>query len=260
MKNLRYITTLVLLLVLVVSCNQDEIKPYINSSDIGAVDASFRSTLLVYGLSQADNGKVNVLINRGNTKDAATVPITISGTGTSKFSLQSNSVTFAAGEGSAYVVVNYSISSVAPATKYTFTLTIADDTMVSKSKVKTINVEAMLPLNYVAFGNGTYSSEFYEGTWSQPVQKANISATLNFYKLTNCYEPGYNIEFKVDNGVLTCAQQNIGWQYSASYGYVFVSPQTTEITGKDHIWYSKFVLPTAGLAFSGTYKEMFTMP
>ncbi len=260
MKNLRYITTLVLLLVLVVSCNQDAIKPYINSNDMGTVDAAFRSTLLVYGLSQADNGKVNVLINRGNTKDAATVPITISGTGTSKFTLQSNSVTFAAGEGSAYIVLNYSLSSVAPATKYTFKLTIADETMVSKSKVKEITVEAMLPLIYAAFGNGTYTSEFYEGSWSQPVQKANISATLNFYKLTNCYEPGYNIEFKVDNGVLTCAQQNIGWEYSAAYGFVYVSPQTTEISGKDHIWYSRFVLPTSGLAFGGTYKEMFTMP
>jgi hypothetical protein len=260
MKNLRYITTLVLLFVLVVSCNKDEIKPFIASSDIGSVDAAFRSTLLVYGLSQADNGKINVLINRGNTKDAASVPITISGTGTTKLSLASGTVQFAAGEGSAYVVINYSISSVAPATKYTVKLTIADDTMVSKSKVKEITVEAMLPLVYAAFGNGTYTSEFYEGSWSQPVMKAPISATLNFYRLTNCYEPGYNIEFKVDAGVITCAQQNIGWLYSAAYGYVYVSPQTTEISGKDHIWYSRFVLPTSGLAFGGTFAEKFTMP
>ncbi len=260
MKNLRYITTLVLLFVLVVSCNKDEIKPYIDSSDIGSVDAAFRSTILVYSLSQADNGKINVLINRGNTKEAASVPITISGTGTTQLSLASGTVQFAAGEGSAFVVLNYNISSVAPATKYTVKLTIADDTMVSKSKVKEISVEAMLPLIYTAFGSGTYSSEFYAESWSQPVMRAQISSTLNFYRLTNCYEPGYNIDFKVDGGVLTCAQQNIGWLYSAAYGFVFVSPQTTEISGKNHIWYSRFVLPTAGLAFGGTFAERFTMP
>jgi hypothetical protein len=260
MKNLRYITSIALLFILVVSCNKDAVMPTINKSDIGTVDAAFRSTILVYGLSQTDNGKINVLINRGNIAAAASVPITISGTGATLFTLQSSTVNFAAGEGSAYIQVNYNISAVAPATKYTFKLTIADDTMVSKSLVKEITVEAMLPLIFTAFGSGSYNSEFYGDIWPQPVLRANISSTLNFYRLTNCYEPGYHIEFKVDNGVLTCAQQNTGWLYSAAYGFVFVSPQTTEISGKQHIWYSRFVLPTAGLAFGGTFKEMFIMP
>jgi hypothetical protein len=140
MKNLRYITSIALLFILVVSCNKDAVMPTINKSDIGTVDAAFRSTILVYGLSQTDNGKLNVLINRGNIAAAASVPITISGTGATLFTLQSSTVNFAAGEGSAYIQVNYNISAVAPATKYTFKLTIADDTMVSKSKVKEITV------------------------------------------------------------------------------------------------------------------------
>ena len=250
MKNLKYIISLVLLFGLF-ACNQDAIMPYIDKSDIGPVDAAFSSTVAIYDLKQADNGKIQVLIYRGNTKGAATVPIAISGTGTTQLTLASNTVTFNDGEGKAYITLNYNFAAIPPATKYIVTLTISDATMVSKSKVSAVRVEAQLPLNYASFGTGTYESEFYEESWSQPVQKANVSTTLDFYKLPGCYYAGYDIVFRVNNGVLLVDQQNIGWLYSAAYGYVHVSPQTNT---------SRFVLPTAGLAFGGTYDETFIMP
>ena len=259
MKNLKYIISLVLLFGLF-ACNQDAIMPYIDKSDIGPVDAAFSSTVAIYDLKQADNGKIQVLIYRGNTKGAATVPIAISGTGTTQLTLASNTVTFNDGEGKAYITLNYNFAAIPPATKYIVTLTISDATMVSKSKVSAVRVEAQLPLNYASFGTGTYESEFYEELWSQPVQKANVSTTLDFYKLPGCYYAGYDIVFRVNNGVLLVDQQNIGWLYSAAYGYVHVSPQTNTISGKRHTWNSRFVLPTAGLAFGGTYDETFIMP
>ncbi len=259
MKNLKYIISLVLLFGLF-SCNQDAVMPTIDSSNIGAVDAAFSSSVAVYDLKQSDNGQIKVLMYRGNTKGAATVPISISGTGTTQLTLASNSVTFNDGEGSAYATLNYNFAAIPPATKYIVTLTITDATMISQSKVSAIRVEAQLPLNYVSFGTGTYESGFYEESWAQPVFKANVSTTLDYYKLPGCYYAGYDIVFRVDNGVLKVDQQNIGWFYSASYGYVYVSPQTTSISGKRHTWNSRFVLPLGGVAFTGSYDETFVMP
>jgi len=262
MKNLKYIISLVLLFGLF-SCNQDAIMPYIEKSDIGAVDAAFSSTVAIYDLKQADNGKIQVLIYRGNTKGAATVPIKITGTGITQLTLASNTVTFNDGEGKAYVTLNYNFASIPLATKYIVTLTIDDATMISKSKVSAIRVEAQLPLNYASFGTGTFESEFFDGeTWSQPVQKANVSTTLDYYKLPGCYYAGYDIVFRVSNGVLLADQQNIGYLYSPSYGYVFLSPQTNTISGKRHTFNSRFVLPQAvpPVAFTGTFNETFIMP
>jgi len=260
MKNFRYITTIILLLGLFASCNQDQIKPFIDGNDIGTLGAAFRSTILSYNLKESDNGVVKVLINRGNPAEALPVHISIVGDPTGLFTLKDNFVHFAEGQESAYVEVKYDFTKVAPATKYTFTLSITDDSVLSRSKVKSIKVDAMLPLIFEDFGVGVFDSEFWEEAWDQPVLRANISSTLNFYRLNDCYFAGYPIEFKVDAGQMIIAQQNIGWEYSAAYGFVYVRPVTVQISGKDHIFVSQFVLPAAGLAFGGTFRECFTMP
>ncbi|MEN6619923.1 MAG: hypothetical protein ABFC28_10615 [Rikenellaceae bacterium] len=263
MKNIKYIISLVFLLALV-SCDKDAVMTHVDSEEIGSVGAAFSSTVLVYNLTSADNNVLKVLVYRGNTTAAASVPVTIASSAPSTltlFTLPSGTVEFAAGEGKAYVSVSYNMASVAPGTTYTFTLNLVGDDLISPSKVSSISVRAQLPIVYNSIGTGSYSSEFYEATWDQEVQKANLPSNLpSFYRLPGCYYAGYNIDFKVSDGVITIASQNVGELYSTAYGYIYVTPQSTSIEGKTYGWYSKFTLPTAGLAFSGTYWEKITMP
>ncbi len=260
MKNIKYIIVSLVFLFTFVSCDKDAVMPYIDKSDIGSVDAAFRSTVLVHNLTEADNGQVKVHIVRGNSKGAVSVPIAMSGTNAAKFTLQTQSVQFADGETEAFIILGYNFTEFSPGVKYTVTLKISDETLVSKSKVSTIRVDAEVPLNYVLMGNGTYTSTIYGESWSQPVQRAVISSTLNFFRLPNCYEPNYHITFRVNNGVMEMDQQNIGWYYSAEYGYVFIQPQTMSISGKTHSVVARFVLPAGNVAFGGTFLETITIP
>lgn len=260
MKNLKYILTSFALFVMLVSCNKDAVMQTINSSDIGSVDAAFSSTVLVYKLTEGDNGQLKVLIQRGNAKAAATVPITVTGAGLSHFALQSTSVQFAAGEFTKEILFNYSLGAVAPAVKYIFTVKISDETMVSKSKISSIRVEAELPLNYESLGNGTFSSAFFEEDWAQPVMIANITPTFKFYKMPGCYYAGYDISFSVTNGVMAMADQNIGYYYDATHGYAFIKAVSTVISGKKHTVNAQFILPKSGAGFSGVHAESITLP
>ncbi|EKE04567.1 MAG: hypothetical protein ACD_20C00049G0004 [uncultured bacterium] len=265
MKNIKYIISLVFLLALL-SCNKDAVMPTIDSANIGTVGAAFASPVLVYNLKATDNNVIKVLVYRGNTKAAASVPVTLTSASSGTlalFSLPVSNVEFAAGEGSAYLSVNYTMASIAPAKKYTFALTLVGDDLISPSKISVMTVNAQLPLAYISLGTGSYTSEFYETTANVAVLKADLPTTLpSYYRIIEPYEPGSgaNIDFSVDNGVITIASQNIGWLYSASYGYVYVTPQTTSVSGKTYTWVSKFTLPTAGMAFGGTYAESVTLP
>lgn len=261
MKNLKYILTSFALFVMLVSCNKDAVMPTINSSDIGSVDAAFSSTVMVYNLTEADNGQLKVKIQRGNAKAAATVPVTVAGEGLSHFDIQSTSVQFAAGEFTKDIIFTYSLGAVAPAKKYIFTVTISDETMVSKSKVSSIRVEAELPLNYESLGNGTFSSAFFEEDWAQPVMIANITPTFKFYKLPGCYFAGYDISFSVKDGVMEMEEQNTGYFYDADNGYVTLNPVSTEISGKKYTVNATFHLRKSGAWFGATTAaESITLP
>jgi len=261
MKNFKYILTSLALFVILISCNKDAVMPTINSSDIGSVDAAFTSTVLVYSLTEADNGELKVKIQRGNDQSAATVPITVTGTGTSFFTLQSNSVQFAAGESTKDIIFTYSLGAVEPAVKYIFTIAISDETMVSKSKVSSIRVEAELPLDYVLLGNGTFESEFFGDSWSQPVMVATITPTYKFYKLSGCYTEGYDISFSVKDGVMSMVEQDTGYFYDDDNGYVSINPVTTEISGNKYTVNATFHLRKSGAWFgAATSAESITLP
>lgn len=241
--------------------------PYADSNTIGTVGAAFTSTALVYNLSTDDNGVLKVLVYRGNSKAAATVPVTITAvtTNASIFTLPSANIQFAAGENSTYLSVSYPMASIAPAKKYTFKLTMVGDDLISPTKRSIITVNAQLPLIYpesLSF-TGRYVSNFYETDASVKVYKAQLPASLPaFYRIIEPYEPGsgYNIEFNVDNGAIVIAAQNIGWKYSDAYGYCWLQPQSTSIVGKTYTWNCKFNLPTAGMGFTGTFDESLTLP
>lgn len=260
MKNLKYILTSFALFVILISCNKDAVMQTIDPSDIGSVDAAFTSKLLVYKLTEADNGQLKILIQRGNASSAATVPVTVAGAGLSHFTLQSNSVQFAVGEYQKDIILTYKFANIAPGNKYVFEVTITDETMLSKSKVSKIKVEAEIALSYKSLGNGVYSSEFFEESWDQPVMKADITPTFAFYLLPGCYYSGFDIMFSVTNGVMEMPSQSSGYYYDATHGYAFITPQSTQISGKKHSVIAKFTLPKSGAGFTGVFEESITLP
>lgn len=261
MKNFKYILTTFALFVMLISCNKDAVMSTIDNKDIGSVDASFMSSVLVYKLAEADNGQLKVKIQRGNAESNATVPIELTGEGLSHFTAASNSVQFAAGEYIKDIIFNYNFQEVQPAEKYIFEISIGDETMVSKSKVSTIRVEAELPLNYEFIGNGVFSSEFFGDAWEQPVMVATITSTFKFYLLPDCYFEGYDIAFKVKDGVMEMDEQNTGFYYSDDHGFVSINPNSTEISGKTYTAHATFHLRKSGAWFGATTAaESITLP
>jgi len=261
MKNFKYILTSFALFVIMISCNKDAVMSTIDSNDIGSVDAAFSSSVLIYNLTEADNGNLKIQIQRGNIESAATVPIEVSGDGLSHFTLVSNSVQFAAGESQKEILLSYNYNEVAPAEKYIFTVTIADETMVSNSDVSSIRVEAELPLNYELIGDGSFSSEFFGDVWDQPVYVATITSTFKFYKLPDCYMPGYDILFHVKDGVLEMEEQSTGYLYDDDNGFVSINPVTTEISGNTFTINATFHLRKSGAWFGAvTSAESITLP
>ena len=260
MKNLKYILTSFALFVILISCNKDAVMSTIDSKDIGSVDAAFSSTVMVYNLTEADNGQLKFKMQRGNAQSAATVPISVTGAGLSHFTLQSNSVQFAAGEFTKDIVFTYKFADVAPAKKYIFTVAITDETMLSPAKVSKIKIEAELPLNYESLGNGTFSSAFFEEDWAQPVMIANITPTFKFYKMPGCYFAGYDISFSVTSGVMAMEDQNIGYYYDDTHGYAYIRAASTVISGKKFTINAQFILPKSGAGFTGVHAESITLP
>ncbi len=142
-KNINFIIIL-LSSILLVSCNQDAIKPTIDPSLLGKVDAAFTSKVLVHTLSTADNGAISIEMFRGNTKSEAVVPMVLTDA-SGKFSLSAPNVTFAAGSNNVICKIRYNISALTLGGTYRMTLAIKDSTDMSISYAGLLSITAKLP-------------------------------------------------------------------------------------------------------------------
>lgn len=219
------------------------------------VEASFPSTLVKYLMVASDNNQFQVEMWRGNTKNAASVPVTITGTA-GKFTPSKQSFDFAAGENKATINFTYTSLTSFGGEAYNIKLTITDDANVSKGGNKAITVTAQRKLTFTSLGTGTFTSEFFEEAWPQVVEKA---AEANFYRLPDCYYKGYPISFTLDNGVIGFAKQPMGYNH-ASYGMVSWDPRypaECSVDGNVLTFATAFVVDAGSF---GKFFEVLEMP
>lgn len=219
------------------------------------VEASFPSTIVKYMMVASDNNKFQVEMWRGNTKNAASIPVTITGTA-GKFTPSKQAFDFAAGENKSIITFTYDDITKFGGEAYNIKLTITNDADVSKGGNKAITVTAQRKLTFQTIGTGTFTSEFFEESWPQVVQKA---AEANYYRLPDCYYKNYPIEFTLDNGKIGFAKQPMGYNHS-SYGMVSWDPRylaECEVNDKELLFVVAFVVDAGSF---GGYYEILDMP
>jgi hypothetical protein len=138
------------------------------------------------------------------------------------FDLESNSVAFEDGEGSANlkIVPLVEPGQIDPTKTYVFNLTLTSDNA-SELYNKT---SYRASFRYTPIGTGTFTSVFFEDEWTVDIEKLEVGS-LTLYKAKGLYEAGYDITIVVEGENVTVEEQ-AAW-YSNDYGDVFVTGSGT---------------------------------
>lgn len=216
MKKILFLASFIGLLFVTISCQPE--KEIYDPGD--RVEATFPSTLINYSMVSQDGNQIQLEMWRGNTKGAVSVPVTITNTTGGVFTPEKSKFDFADGENKAYLKFTYPNINNFGGEKYSITVAITDNNQVSYGGYKTIKITAQRKLTFQTLGIGSFTSEFFEETWPQVVQKA-IEA--DYYRLPDCYYTGYPIEFSIAAGKVSFAKQATGYRHS-TYGMVSWDP------------------------------------
>ncbi len=224
MKKILIFTGVIALLVSLVACEKERVKYELTDK----IEASFPSTVVNYSMLASDGNKIQLEMWRGNTKGSASVPVTITNNTGGVFSPQKNSFDFADGENKAYLVFTYPSINNFGGEKYSIDVTITDENQVSEGGIRTIKVSAQRKLTFQSLGTGLFTSEFFEDSWPQPIEKA---LEADYYRLPDLYYNNYPIEFSVNNGVVSYAKQPMGYIHS-TYGMISWDPRSSAGSSK----------------------------
>ncbi len=253
MKKIIFLTGIVLLLFTFNSCEREEVLYQMGDK----LEVSFPSSIVNFSMLASDGNKIQIEMWRGNTKGAASVPVTITNNTGGVFTPQKSAFDFADGENKAYLTFTYPSINNFGGEKYTIDVKVTDETQVSKGGFKTIKISAQRKLTFQSIGTGLFTSEFYEESWPQPVEKA-IEA--EYYRLPNCYVNNYPIEFAVNNGVVTFARQPMGYIHS-TYGMIYFDPRSaagSSKVGKKVTMIAEFRIGSG--ASYGVFNEVLDLP
>jgi len=221
MKNTKII--LFVLALALVSCDQENIgtlylpiKPYV----------AFSSPVVSENILSAENGySVRCQIVRSDLKTAtsANVILEMNDNIDGVFALESSTVNFEDGKGTAYakIVPLVEPSQIDPTKTYVFNLTLSGDNV--SDLYKTTMYKASFA--FTPIGSGIFTSAFYEDEWPVDVKKL-VVGDLTLYKVKGLYEAGYDITIVVQGENVTVEGQ-AGWKYDDEYGDVYVSGSGT---------------------------------
>lgn len=252
MKKIVFLTTIVGLLFTISSCEQKQEVYQLSDKP----EASFPSTLVGYKMEATDGNQITVEMWRGNTKGAASVPVTITYNTDGVFTPEKNQFDFADGENKAYLKFTYPDINDFGGETYVINIAITDENHVSPNGIDKIKVSAQRKLTFKSIGIGKFTSEFYEDSWDQEVQKAEEA---EFYRLPDCYYKNFPIEFSAADGKISFSKQPMGWNHS-TYGMVSWDPRYLDdckIDGKTYTFVAAFVVDAG--SFGGFY-EVLEMP
>lgn len=256
MKNIVYLTTILSLLFVANAC-----EPKLEVYELtDKVEASFPSTIVNYQMTVEDGNKIVVEMWRGNTKGAASVPVTITDKTDGVFTPEKNQFDFADGESKAYLAFSYPDITAFGGEKYEIEITITDENQVSPNGKATIKVSAQRKLTFKSLGMGTFTSEIFGGkSWGVEVLKAEEA---DYYRLPDCYFKGFPLEFSVVDGKINFGLQPMGYKYEGAY-MLYWEPRYLDqcsISGKTYTFAVRFQLVELGVGFSGVFFEVLEMP
>ncbi|MCH5247972.1 MAG: hypothetical protein J1E99_07410 [Muribaculaceae bacterium] len=141
----------------------------------------------------SDGSTVNIVVMRGATSQAATVPITVTNASaveapSGAFTFPS-SVSFAAGENKANYTVQYDASLIDYDTQYSYILTIPEESSFDYG-TPSLEISMQIPSPWTRLGNGTYTDEFWGVTATSDVATVSVwqnDNDKNLFRVSNPY-------------------------------------------------------------------------
>ncbi|HPF52322.1 MAG TPA: hypothetical protein PK335_12140 [Draconibacterium sp.] len=251
MKKIYLLITVVALALS--SCDQENIgtiyepdSPYV----------SFASSVVPDNVLSANNNfSVSCVLVRSDLSGSATASIELEMNADidGVFALESNSVTFGDGEGTAYVKIVPLVSAdqLDPTKTYVFKLTITSDN--ASELYNTATYKAGFKFDYV--GTANFTSELFEEGWTVEVYKL-VVGSKTLYKAKELYDVGIDVTITVEGNVVTVEDQ-LAW-YSGYYESDVRIVGTGTMDGKVISLTLEHYIPDLG-SF-GEYSEILTLP
>lgn len=217
---LGFLSVLAIALFGSTSCNTDA-EGVIYGGDRNTV--SFASTQMNTEVTAENKGIIKVPVYRGDKSGELSVALTLTSSD-NVLTLATPTVKFNDGETVCYAELSFGdINKLGATEKYAATISISDPTKLSVSGVVAINVKTQRKLTWEKYGNGVYTSELFEGSWPQPIEKAKEG---NIYRLPDCIKAGYPFVFVLsdDNqSLVSWSPQATGYMHK-TYGMVYFAP------------------------------------
>jgi hypothetical protein len=218
---------LILFATALFSCDQENLGTLYEPE---APYVAFSSPVVSGNVLSAENDySVNVQLVRSNLSGSATATVSLEMNEIIEgvFDLESTTVTFEDGKGTAYVKIVPQVEpgQIDPSKNYVFNLTITGDN--ASELYNTTSYRASF--RYTPIGTGTFTSVFFDDEWSVNLEKLEVG-NLTLYKAKGLYETGYDITIVAEGENVTVEEQ-AAWYYDDDYGVVFVSGSGT-ISGK----------------------------
>ena len=208
-KLLTYITAAALMFSMG-SCSEEDGSLYDFTLD-PSVEATFAAENLKFNnLTEDLGGKISVPMYRGNTAEAASVPVTITGS-EGVFTPSKSTFDFAAGENVAYIDFTFDFNALTPAPS-TISIVANNAEDVSDNGYGQTQFSLQKQLTYSPVGTITYESGFLMTAAGAPVLSREIQKAEegNYFLIPNAWVSGTDFSFYFDG-------QNLEW-YSTSTG------------------------------------------
>ena len=251
MKNI--ILPILLLMLVLVSCNQDVEGPLIPGADL---DNVYFPEKELEGIEVSEGSSIVVCpIARYLKEDAGTtvkVEMVLAPEDEGLFQLVNSDFVFAQGELEKNVEISVTdLSLLDPFKAYSITLNlVGENALVFNSMAK---LQVAKKRIFTSLGKGTVTSEIFGGAWQVDVDGL-IGESQAIYKV-DMYGDGYFVEIYVSDTDIEVAGQP-AW-ISGTYGDVYVSGEGS-VEGKELQMNLLHYLP--GLGSFGTFKEVLTLP
>jgi hypothetical protein len=171
----------------------------------------------------SSEGTYKVKVARTDASQASTLPLTLTVSPEAPagaFSLETPTVSFAAGEAEKDVTIKYE-TSLFEELSYAVTVSF-DEEQKSLSGYGAITVTGTITLDWEDYATGTFTSELFGGSWPQPIKKAK---GFEAYLLPSVYVDGVDFMVLVDaqGRVSNTNTPNTNGYYPWTTGYVYGS-------------------------------------
>lgn len=250
MKKILFLSFAIVALLLTNACDREGV---LFTPDNACV--SFPSDLAVFEMVKEDGNKITVQLNRGNTKGAISIPVSISDETDGVFHAAKNSFDFADGQGVATLDFTYPDINAFGGETYVIHLSV-DASQVSPSGIGDMTIKAQRKLTRVFVGTGTYYSDWYEEEWPQDVYTTVEAPDL--FILPSCWVRGTDFVFNIKNGQPVWPETFFSGYVHSTYGEVNIA--TGESVIEEGVLYLEVLSYYVSAGSFGGGLEYFVLP